>query len=144
MKKAIVLVLMLLLTLALAACGANGTQDSDSFTVGEAPSGAEGAALAGQPASLYLEANSDAEIQTEEFLKTNTTKIVVSAEELEQSAEVALFLYAQENAAEPIAYATLSEGSQEATFTNLTSAVSYKVGGKLTGGTAPVTLTITD
>ena len=46
MKKAIVLVLMLLLTLALAACGANGTQDSDSFTVGEAPSGAEGAALA--------------------------------------------------------------------------------------------------
>ena len=56
----------------------------------------------------------------------------------------ALFLYAQENAAEPIAYATLSEGSQEATFTNLTSAVSYKVGGKLTGGTAPVTLTITD
>ena len=45
---------------------------------------------------------------------------------------------------EPILYAALSKSSAAVTFSNLTSATSYKVAGKISSGTAPVTLKITD
>ena len=55
-----------------------------------------------------------------------------------------LFLYSRESTTEPILYAALSKSSAAVTFSNLTSATSYKVAGKISSGTAPVTLKITD
>ena len=144
MKKAIVLIFVLILMLGLAACKSNETGDIDNSTPSENSSSIESVALGTQTVELRLDAASDDAQQTEELLSTNTTKIVVSAENMEQSAEVELFLYSQESTTDPIGYATLSKSNATATFTNLTSAASYKVAGKIINSTAPITLTITD
>ena len=144
MKKAISLVFVLILMFGFVACKSNETGDIDTFALDENSSGVESIALGVQTVELCLDAASDDAQQTEEFLSTNTTKIVVSAENLEQSTEVELFLYSQESTTEPILYATLSKSSAEVTFSNLTSATSYKVAGKISNGTAPITLKITD
>ena len=125
MKKALSLVFVLILMLGFVACKSNETGDIDTF----APN---------------LDAVSDDAQQTEEFLSTNTTKIVVSAKNMERSAEVELFLYSKENTTEPILYATLTKSAATVTFSNLTSATAYKVAGKINNGTTSVTLTITD
>lgn len=102
MKKAIALVFVLILTLGLVACKSNETGDIDNFTPSENSSSAESVALGTQTVELCLDAASNDAKQTGEFLSTNTTKIVVSAENLEQSTEVELFLYSQESTTEPI------------------------------------------
>ena len=144
MKKAITLVFVLILMLGFVACKSNETGVVDNFTPSENSSSVKSVALGAQTVELCLDAASDEAQQTEEFLSTNTTKIVVSAENMEQSAEVELFLYSQESTTEPILYATLSKSAAEVTFSNLTSATSYKVAGKINNGTTSVTLTITD
>ena len=144
MKKAISLVFMLILVLGFVSCKSNETGDIDTFAPNENSSGVESIALGVQTVELCLDAASDDAQQTEEFLSTNTTKIVVSAENMEQSAEVELFLYSKENTTEPILYATLTKSAATVTFSNLTSATAYKVAGKINNGTTSVTLTITD
>lgn len=144
MKKAIVLIFVLILMLGLAACKSNETGDIDNFTPSKNSSSVESVALGMQTVELCLDAAFNDAQQTEDFLSTNTTKIVVSAENMEQSAEVELFLYSQESTTDPIGYATLSKSAATVTFSNLTSAASYKVAGKINNGTAPITLTITD
>ncbi len=144
MKKAISLVFVLILMLGFVACKSNETGDIDTFAPNENSSGVESIALGVQTVELCLDAASDDAQQTEEFLSTNTTKIVVSAENMEQSAEVELFLYSKENTTEPILYATLTKSTSTVTFSNLTSATAYKVAGKINNGTTSVTLTITD
>lgn len=144
MKKAIALVFVLILMLGFVACKSNETGDIDNFTPNENSSSVESVPLGAQTVELCLDAASDDAQQTEEFLSTNTTKIVVSAENIEQSAEIELFLYSRESTTEPILYAALSKSSTAVTFSNLTSATSYKVAGKISSGTAPVTLKITD
>lgn len=144
MKKAIALVFVLILMLGFVACKSNETGDIDNFTPSENNSSAESVALGTQSIELCLDAASNDAQQTEEFLSTNTTKIVVSAENMEQSTEVELFLYSQESTTEPIGYATLSKNNTTVTFSNLTSATPYKVAGKISNGTAPITLKITD
>ena len=144
MKKAISLVFVLILMLGFVACKSNETGDIDTFAPNENSSGVESIALGVQTVELCLDAASDDAQQTEEFLSTNTTKIVVSAENMEQSAEVELFLYSKENTTEPILYATLTKSTSTVTFSNLTSATAYKVAGKINNVTTSVTLTITD
>ena len=144
MKKAIILVFVLILMLGFAACKSNETGDIDNFTPSENSSSVKSVALGAKSVELCLDAASDDAQQTEEFLSTNTTKIVVSAENMEQSAEVDLFLYSKESSTEPILYATLSKSTSEVTFSNLTSAMSYRVAGKINNGTTSVTLIITD
>lgn len=144
MKKAISLVFVLILMLGFVACKSNETGDIDTFAPNENSSGVESIALGVQTVELCLDAASDDAQQTEEFLSTNTTKIVVSAKNMERSAEVELFLYSKENTTEPILYATLTKSAATVTFSNLTSATVYKVAGKINNGTTSVTLTITD
>ena len=144
MKKAISLVFVLILMLGFVACKSNETGDIDTFALDENSSGVESIALGVQTVELCLDAASDDAQQTEEFLSTNTTKIVVSAKNMERSAEVELFLYSKENTTEPILYATLTKSAATVTFSNLTSATAYKVAGKINNGTTSVTLTITD
>lgn len=144
MKKAISLVFVLILMLGFVACKSNETGDIDTFAPNENSSGVESIALGVQTVELCLDAASDDTQQTEEFLSTNTTKIVVSAKNMERSAEVELFLYSKENTTEPILYATLTKSTSTVTFSNLTSAIAYKVAGKINNGTTSVTLTITD
>lgn len=144
MKKALSLVFVLILMLGFVACKANETGDIDTFAPNENSSGVESIALGVQTVELCLDAVSDDAQQTEEFLSTNTTKIVVSAKNMERSAEVELFLYSKENTTEPILYATLTKSAATVTFSNLTSATAYKVAGKINNGTTSVTLTITD
>ena len=144
MKKAISLVFVLILMLGFVACKSNETGDIDTFALNENSSGVESIALGVQTVELCLDAASDDAQQTEEFLSTNTTKIVVSAKNMERSAEVELFLYSKENTTEPILYATLTKSAATVTFSNLTSATAYKVAGKINNGTTSVTLTITD
>lgn len=144
MKKALSLVFVLILMLGFVACKSNETGDIDTFAPNENSSGAESIALGVQTVELCLDAVSDDAQQTEEFLSTNTTKIVVSAKNMERSAEVELFLYSKENTTEPILYATLTKSAATVTFSNLTSATAYKVAGKINSGTTSVTLTITD
>lgn len=144
MKKAISLVFVLILMLGFVACKSNETGDIDTFAPNENSSGVESIALGVQTVELCLDAASDDAQQTEEFLSTNTTKIVVSAKNMERSAEVELFLYSKENTTEPILYATLTKSTSTVTFSNLTSATAYKVAGKINNGTTSVTLTITD
>ena len=144
MKKALSLVFVLILMLGFVACKSNETVDIDTFAQNENSSGVESIALGVQTVELCLDAVSDDAQQTEEFLSTNTTKIVVSAKNMERSAEVELFLYSKENTTEPILYATLTKSAATVTFSNLTSATAYKVAGKINNGTTSVTLTITD
>lgn len=144
MKKALSLVFVLILMLGFVACESNETGDIDTFAPNENSSGVESIALGVQTVELCLDAVSDDAQQTEEFLSTNTTKIVVSAKNMERSAEVELFLYSKENTTEPILYATLTKSAATVTFSNLTSATAYKVAGKINNGTTSVTLTITD
>lgn len=144
MKKALSLVFVLILMLGFVACKSNETGDIDTFAPNENSSGVERIALGVQTVELCLDAVSDDAQQTEEFLSTNTTKIVVSAKNMERSAEVELFLYSKENTTEPILYATLTKSAATVTFSNLTSATAYKVAGKINNGTTSVTLTITD
>ena len=144
MKKAISLVFVLILMLGFVACKSNETGDIDTFAPNENSSGVESIALGVQTVELCLDAVSDDAQQTEEFLSTNTTKIVVSAKNMERSAEEELFLYSKENTTEPILYATLTKSAATVTFSNLTSATAYKVAGKINNGTTSVTLTITD
>ena len=144
MKKAISLVFVLILMLGFVACKSNETGDIDTFAPNENSSGVESIALGVQTVELCLDAASDDAQQTEEFLSTNTTKIVVSAKNMERSAEEELFLYSKENTTEPILYATLTKSAATVTFSNLTSATAYKVAGKINNGTTSVTLTITD
>lgn len=144
MKKALSLVFVLILMLGFVACKSNETGDIDTFALDENSSGVESIALGVQTVELCLDAVSDDAQQTEEFLSTNTTKIVVSAKNMERSAEVELFLYSKENTTEPILYATLTKSAATVTFSNLTSATAYKVAGKINNGTTSVTLTITD
>lgn len=144
MKKALSLVFVLILMLGFVACKSNETGDIDTFAPNENSSGVESIALGVQTVELCLDAVSDDAQQTEEFLSTNTTKIVVSAKNMERSAEVELFLYSKENTTEPILYATLIKSAATVTFSNLTSATAYKVAGKINNGTTSVTLTITD
>ena len=144
MKKALSLVFVLILMLGFVACKSNETGDIDTFAPNENSSGVESIALGVQTVELCLDAVSDDAQQTEEFLSTNTTKIVVSAKNMERSAEVELFLYSKENTPEPILYATLTKSAATVTFSNLTSATAYKVAGKINSGTTSVTLTITD
>lgn len=144
MKKALSLVFVLILMLGFVACKSNETGDIDTFAPNENSSGVESIALGVQTVELCLDAVSDDAQQTEEFLSTNTTKIVVSAKNMERSAEVELFLYSKENTTEPILYATLTKSTSTVTFSNLTSATAYKVAGKINNGTTSVTLTITD
>ncbi len=144
MKKAISLVFVLILMFGFVACKSNETGDIDTFALDENSSGVESIALGVQTVELCLDAASDDAQQTEEFLSTNTTKIVVSAKNMERSAEVELFLYSKENTTEPILYATLTKSAATVTFSNLTSATAYKVAGKINNGTTSVTLTITD
>lgn len=144
MKKALSLVFVLILMLGFVACKSNETGDIDTFAPNENSSGVESIALGVQTVELCLDAVSDDAQQTEEFLSTNTTKIVVSAKNMERSAEVELFLYSKENTTEPILYATLTKSAATVTFSNLTSATAYKVAGKINNGTTSATLTITD
>ena len=144
MKKAISLVFVLILMFGFVACKSNETGDIDTFAPNENSSGVESIALGVQTVELCLDAASDDAQQTEEFLSTNTTKIVVSAKNMERSAKVELFLYSKENTTEPILYATLTKSAATVTFSNLTSATAYKVAGKINNGTTSVTLTITD
>ena len=144
MKKALSLVFVLILMLGFVACKSNETGDIDTFAPNENSSGVESIALGVQTVELCLDAVSDDAQQTEEFLSTNTTKIVVSAKNMERSAEVELFLYSKENTTEPILYAPLTKSAATVTFSNLTSATAYKVAGKINNGTTSVTLTITD
>ena len=144
MKKALSLVFVLILMLGFVACKSNETGDIVTFAPNENSSGVESIALGVQTVELCLDAVSDDAQQTEEFLSTNTTKIVVSAKNMERSAEVELFLYSKENTTEPILYATLTKSAATVTFSNLTSATAYKVAGKINNGTTSVTLTITD
>ena len=144
MKKALSLVFVLILMLGFVACKSNETGDIDTFAPNENSSGVESIALGVQTVELCLDAVSDDAQQTEEFLSTNTTKIVVSAKNMERSAEVELFLYSKENTTEPILYATLTKSAATVTFSNLTSATAYKGAGKINNGTTSVTLTITD
>ena len=144
MKKALSLVFVLILMLGFVACKSNETGDIDTFAPNENSSGVESIALGVQTVELCLDAVSDDAQQTEEFLSTNTTKIVVSAKNMERSAEVELFLYSKENTTEPILYATLTKSAATVTFSNLTSATAYKVAGKINSGTTSVTLKITD
>lgn len=144
MKKALSLVFVLILMLGFVACKSNETGDIDTFAPNENSSGVESITLGVQTVELCLDAVSDDAQQTEEFLSTNTTKIVVSAKNMERSAEVELFLYSKENTTEPILYATLTKSAATVTFSNLTSATAYKVAGKINNGTTSVTLTITD
>ena len=144
MKKALSLVFVLILMLGFVACKSNETGDIDTFAPNENSSGVESIALGVQTVELCLDAVSDDAQQTEEFLSTNTTKIVVSAKNMERSAEVELFLYSKVNTTEPILYATLTKSAATVTFSNLTSATAYKVAGKINNGTTSVTLTITD
>ena len=144
MKKALSLVFVLILMLGFVACKSNETGDIDTFAPNGNSSGVESIALGVQTVELCLDAVSDDAQQTEEFLSTNTTKIVVSAKNMERSAEVELFLYSKENTTEPILYATLTKSAATVTFSNLTSATAYKVAGKINNGTTSVTLTITD
>mgnify|MGYP000674534925 FL=1 len=135
MKKALSLVFVLILMLGFVACKSNETGDIDTFAPNENSSGVESIALGVQTVELCLDAVSDDAQQTEEFLSTNTTKIVVSAKNMERSAEVELFLYSKENTTEPILYATLTKSAATVTFSNLTSATAYKVAGKINNGT---------
>ena len=144
MKKALSLVFVLILMLGFVACKSNETGELDTFAPNENSSGVESIALGVQTVALCLDAVSDDAQQTEEFLSTNTTKIVVSAKNMARSAEVELFLYSKENTTEPILYATLTKSAATVTFSNLTSATAYKVAGKINNGTTSVTLTITD
>ena len=144
MKKALSLVFVLILMLGFVACKSNETGDIDTFAPNENSSGVESIALGVQTVELCLDAVSDDAQQTEEFLSTNTTKIVVSTKNMERSAEVELFLYSKENTTEPILYANLTKSAATVTFSNLTSATAYKVAGKINNGTTSVTLTITD
>lgn len=144
MKKAISLVFVLILMFGFVACKSNEAGDIDTFAPDENSSGVESIALGVQTVELCLDAASDDAQQTEEFLSTNTTKIVVSAKNMERSAEVELFLYSKGNTTEPILYATLTKSAATVTFSNLTSATAYKVAGKINNGTTSVTLTITD
>ena len=135
MKKALSLVFVLILMLGFVACKSNETGDIDTFAPNKNSSGVESIALGVQTVELCLDAVSDDAQQTEEFLSTNTTKIVVSAKNMERSAEVELFLYSKENTTEPILYATLTKSAATVTFSNLTSATAYKVAGKINNGT---------
>jgi hypothetical protein len=129
----------------IAGCAENDTANkTDYFNSGESTSDIEGIALDNGAVELYLDVDSDKIQVINDFLKTNTKRIVVTSSEIDESVEIELFLYAYENANEPIAYATLSGNTATATFSNLTSAMSYKVGGKINNGTTPTTLTISD
>lgn len=130
MKKAISLVFVLILMLGFVACKSNETGDIDTFAPDENSSGVESIALGVQTVELCLDAASDDAQQTEEFLSTNTTKIVVSAKNMERSAEVESFLYSKENTTEPILYATLTKSAATVTFSNLTSATATRLLGK--------------
>lgn len=129
----------------IAGCAENDTANkTDYFSSGESTSDIEGIALDNGAVELYLDVDSDKIQVINDFLKTNTKRIVVTSSEIDESVEIELFLYAYENANEPIAYATLSGRTATVTFSNLTSATSYKVGGKINNGTTPKTLTISD
>ena len=124
--------------------GKGFTKTNLYFNSGKSTSDIEGIALDKGAVELYLDVDSEKIQATNDFLKTNTKRIVVTSSEIDESVEIELFLYAYENANEPIAYATLSGNTATATFSNLTSAMSHKVGGKINNGTTPTTLTISD
>lgn len=145
LRAHMILLLLCALCLGVAtSCAKNNDPEPDYFDFNKNESCIEGVALSEGSVDLYLTAGADDIEQTDSFLRTNTKKIVVTSAGIEKSAEIELFLFARENVNEPIGYATLSEHKTTVTFSNLTSATAYKVGGKICNGTTPNELTISD
>lgn len=77
-------------------------------------------------------------------IKTNTTMISVTADDISGDTEISLFLYYAEDLNNPILYEFLTKQDNSVDFTNLTSACTYKIGAEIKNSDQSVMLTITD
>lgn len=78
----------------IAGCAENDTANkTDYFNSGESTSDIEGIALDNGAVELYLDVDSDKIQVINDFLKTNTKRIVVTSSEIDESVEIELFLY---------------------------------------------------
>ena len=103
-----------------------------------------GVALEDGDITLDIDLQGKSPYMTQDAMITNTKKIVVSITNITNNAELNIYLYSSDNAETPIGYATLSADQKKATFSNLTSAVAYKIGADFSNAETPISITITD
>lgn len=87
----------------------------------------------------------DKELQiAENDIRTNTTKIFVCSDKLDNNEEILLYLYDADFTETPISYAVLNSENNLVEFSNLTSICKYKIGTESRNISRAITLTITD
>lgn len=120
------------------------SRESTDCTLGGEKTEVSGSAL--KDGNIELEISESIEIiqTTQDAMITNTKQIVVTTQDISNEAEINLYLFTGEDLEDPIGYATLSIHEKKATFSNLTSAVSYRIGAILSNLVSPVTITISD
>ena len=148
MKKHILLVIVTIMICfsVLAGCMNDPSGNKDVEHAGNAENTFDfgGIELCNGSVALNLDPDAKENQLTEDFLRTNTKQITVSAETVPGSATIDVFLYSAESADEPIAFATISSSSKRAVFENLTFSAAYKVGAAMSGTSDTVSLTISD
>lgn len=118
---------------AFSGCSQSGTRDSskydkDNTLQAEDENFVSGVVLSEDDIEFELSPlRGDVQI-TQQAVITNTKQIVVSVDRIQNGTEIELFLYTDESSDDPVGYAVLSEGKEEAAFVNLTSHTAYKVG----------------
>ena len=143
MKKLIALVLVLVCMLSLVCCN-TPAKDGNEIIDGENTSNISGTKLSDGEITFELNPQIK-ELQIANIsIITNTTVVTVTANNIHDDMEIALYIYNAEDETTPIMYATLTAKDCSVDFTNLTAACAYKVGAEIKNGDNSVTLTITD
>ena len=143
MKKLIVLFLALVCVFSLAGCN-TAQNDIDTASAVEHTSSVSGNKLSDGTVTFEVNSEMDGTQIADIRMRTNTTKIRVTADDIAGDTEVSLFLYNADDMTNPIAYATLTAKDYSVDFTNLTSACAYQVGAEIKNSDQSVTLTISD
>lgn len=145
LKKSLVICLVAVVCLSIfSGCGAANKTDEDQSSFIENESSATGESLNMNSVKLELDPQDTSVQMIQDFVKTNTKQITVSADNIPTDTEIELFLYIDEDLDNPIACATLTNKSKEVVFTNLTSAAAYKVGATISNSSVSVEIIISD
>lgn len=127
-----------------AGCTNTNKDEKDRFLFGENETEKIGFALSEGNVELEVDPDAEAVQVTQDFVMTNTKQIIVSVDNIQNDAEIQLFLYTADSPDNPIGYETLSAEEKKAIFSNLTSAAAYKIGATISNTSDSAKLIISD
>ena len=133
-----------LLLFCLAACSKLETNDKDICNISENSPHLGGIELFNNAMELEINTTTKDITLTPDSIRTNSTKITVTADNISSDSEIEVFLYLSDDIDHYIATTILTNAKKTVDFTNLTSSEEYKIGAAIKNASETTLLKITD